>query len=115
MYIKVTEGVPSQSWAGFWVYPLGGAKKWPKVAVGGLRPSKKKNEVNNNQTSPHKQKVVEIKKNNRERERKNIYSCWAIYPLALLFKRNVRLVTGELIGWPGDGMEFSFYMWWWWW
>jgi hypothetical protein len=28
--------------------------------------------------------------------------------LALLFKRNVRLVTGELIGWPGDGMEFSF-------
>jgi hypothetical protein len=42
MYIKVTEGVPSQSWAGFWVYPLDGAKKWPKVAVGGLRPSKKK-------------------------------------------------------------------------
>lgn len=118
MYIKVTEGVPSQKLGRILGLSVGrrqkNGRKWRSEDCGPVR----KNEVNNNQTSRHKQKVVEIKKRTierRRRERKNIYSCWAIYPLALLFNRNVGLVTGELIGWPGDGMEFSFYMWWWWW
>lgn len=46
--------------------------------------------------------IKNVKKNidtNKNNKQHTLLPSPPIYPLALLFKRNVRLVTGELIGW----------------
>jgi hypothetical protein len=115
MHIKVTEGVPSQSWAGFWVYPLGGAKKWPKVAVGGLRPSKKKMRWTTTRRACTNRKLSRSKRT-IEREREKTYIAAGLYIPWLSFS-NVMFgswlaswLDGRVMAW-----NFLFYMWWWWW